>query len=80
MAEIQYCFFESETSNSNLACFGGKQRWIHDELCAMAEMQYRYQEEIDSGDTVEALAIQLLPMNQYGSDVLQVGKEWPASL
>ena len=38
---------------------------------AIAEMEYRYQEETDTSELVEGLAAQLLPMYHYGELVLQ---------
>lgn len=42
----------------------GWQRWVYEELAAIARMQYTYQEEVETGELVEHLAVGLLPM--YG--------------
>ena len=50
----------------------GWQKWIWEELAAISAMQYKYQEEIESGDLAEQLCVGLLPM--YGfrkEEVLQ---------
>jgi len=38
---------------------------------ALAEMQYRYQEELEAGDLVSELAVQMLDHYGFGSDLLQ---------